>query len=263
MSDILPQHTEKAFFYRGRPPWQCALLAVAVAGMIFLGGLTVKEMAGVPAYTSLAAAVACLSVLFLPLPWALGATAVGLTLGLLGTSLYPPEHAGLDFLFSPAGGYYLAPLVMAAVAGAVLQRGEWEVEPSARRWLVGLILGLATVELLGTIWLWSFSELPLGRILVQGTLWQALSHLFQGLIAFSVFYFVRNERRKHRRWRELIAQHQRRLREHDGYFDDLDAGRAKPPVVDDQELDEEEVQRQRERLRKREEDDLPPWVRLR
>jgi len=257
------QNDTEPLFYKGRTRAQLVLLSLAVIVMIFLGGLTVKEMAGVPAYTNLTAAIGCLAVLFLPLPWALVATTLGLFLGLVGTPLFPPQHVGLEFLFSGAGGYHLAPLVMAAVAGAYFQKTDWTVEPSARRWLIGLVLGLFSAELCGTVWLWAFTRLPLGRVLVQGTLWQALSHLFQGLIAFSVFYFVRHERRKRRRWSEMIEHHQRLMREHDGYFDDLDAGRAKPPIIGSDDIDEERIARERERLRKREKDDLPPWVKLR
>ncbi len=266
MTDEAPlEATGEATFqapFQSPNPWRNLLVALALVGLIALSGMTVRPMANVEAYTNLITGLACVALIFLNRFWVLAATAVGLALGVIGLPLFPEGHVGFAFLFSGAGGFYLAPLIMAALGGWLYQRElEDDGYPSPKSFVLGLLLGLLASVLLGTVWLAVFGErTSWANLLVSGTLWQTLSLAFQGLIAFSISFFVRNEQRKRAYWKRRLQEYRRNLDERERLLDARDEGRLK---LDEGRREDVDVIRERERLRKREEeDDLPPWVRL-
>lgn len=122
------------------------------------------------AVTALMTAVTCilapLSVPVGPVPISLGTLAISLAayilgarlgtvscvlylvLGSIGLPVFAGYVGGVDKLVGPTGGYLVGFLALALLTGLFLEKGRGKTGPA----VLGMVLGLATDYLLGTVW---------------------------------------------------------------------------------------------------------------
>jgi biotin transporter BioY len=243
----------------GEKPLRVKLLvALGAAGLALGADLIATRLYGVEAYTGLAPAVAAVSAGFLPPLWALAGAAFPLLLGAIGLPVLPGGNAGFGFFASGAGGYALAPLFFAGLGGLFLRLSRDEPRPGA--FALGLVVALLLSNLAGTLWLVGPGGHSWLEAFRRGTLWMVVGDLFRCVIAFSVFFFYRRETGRPDVVRRQREERRRRRLERYALLDDLDREEKKPP--EGGESDAGEVERARRDMKKREEEDLPPYFRL-
>jgi len=247
--------------FKDKPWWLKLLLALGGAGLIILTAPLGRSLSGVPAWNNLSVAFAAVLAALLPSLWALAAPLLVLLLGLFGLPILSGGNAGLAFFLTGAGGFLLTPLLVAGLGGYFLWRNR-EEEPLPARFALGLLVALGLGNLIGTLWMVWLGDLSWTMVLGKGTIWLLLGDLFRATIGFSVFFFIRYERRKAAYWRREIARHQRQMREREEFFDRQAASDYTPHEIDETKPDEKTVEEQRRSFKEKEKDDLPPYFRM-
>ena len=241
------------------------LVSLGAAGLALGANLLATRLYGVEAYTGLAPAVAAISAGFLPPLWALAAAALPLVLGAFGLPVLPGGNAGLEFFASGAGGYALAPLFFAGLGGLFLRLSRDEPRPGA--FALGLVVALLISNLAGTLWLIGPGGYSWIGTLRRGTLWMGVGDLLRCVIAFSVFVFYRRERGRLEVFQRRREGRRQQMEERYALLDALEREGKKPSEDGKKppssgEVEGEEVKRARRDMKKREEEDLPPYFRL-
>ncbi|MCD4733581.1 biotin transporter BioY [bacterium] len=247
--------------FKDKPWWIKLLLALGGAGLLILTAPLGRSLSGVPAWNNLSVAIAAVLAAMLPPLWALSAPLLALFLGLFGLPVLSGGNAGLAFFLSGAGGFLLTPLLVAGLGGIFLWLNR-EEEPLPARLALGLLVAIGLGNLLGTLWMVWLGDLSWATVLGKGTIWLFLGDLFRVTIGFSVFFFIRYERRKAAYWRGEIVRHQKRMLKREEFFDRQEAVDYVPHEVDDTEPDEKTVEKQRRSFKEKEKDDLPPYFRM-
>lgn len=247
--------------FKDKPWWVKLLIALGGAGLLILAAPLGRLLSGVPAWNNLSVAIAAVLAAMLPPLWAVMAPLLSLLLGVFGLPILSGGNAGLAFFFSGAGGFLLTPLLVAGLGGIFLWLNRDE-EPLPTRFALGLLLAIGVGNLIGTLWMVWLGDLSWGTVLGKATIWLVLGDLFRGTIGFSVFFFIRYERRKSAYWRREIARHQRQMLKREEYFDKQDEPDYAPHEIDNTEPDEEAVEKERRLLKEKEKNDLPPYFRM-
>ncbi len=247
--------------FKDKPWWLKLLLALGGAGLFILTAPLGRSLSGVPAWNNLSVAFAAVLAAMLPPLWALAAPLLALLLGIFGLPVLSGGNAGLAFFLSGAGGFLLTPLFVGGLGGLFLWRNQ-EDEPLPARFALGLLVGLGLGNLIGTLWMVWLGDLGWATVLGKGTIWLLLGDLFRATIGFSVFFFIRYERRKATYWRRQIARHQRQMREREEFFDHQESEDYTPHEIDETKPDEQTMEEQRRSFKEKEKDDLPPYFRM-
>ncbi|MCX7927200.1 MAG: biotin transporter BioY [Candidatus Omnitrophica bacterium] len=107
-------------------------------------------------------------------------------LGVIGLPVFSNAGAGFLYLLGPTGGYLLGFILAAFLVG----RGIKSTKTTKEIFFI-MVLADLLILTLGTLWLWSFFKLPIGKAMISGFLIFLPSDIIKAACASIVYQRIR------------------------------------------------------------------------